>query len=85
MSELFTPLNADHSQRLKFARKDVRVIDGTIGMRLLGPVAIIEIKGTRYLVTGERCGLGRCNCDASIRELEPGERVTLKRDFDDFW
>lgn len=66
MSEVFTPWNADQSERLSFPRNEVTVLDGDLNVRALGYLATVSIREQMYKVYGISCGLEGCNCDAYI-------------------
>lgn len=70
MPEVFTPLNATRTERLRFDMKDVKVLDDKFwGWRKTGYKATVEIKGKTYKVYGASCGLPNCKCDAFIKEV----------------
>lgn len=71
IKSIFTPLNGKNGKRLKFDRKDIKVLHGSLYVRKLGLKAIILIGNiTPYVVYGINCGLERCNCDAYIKEIK---------------
>ena len=70
MSDVFTPMNEQRTERLKFDAKDVKVLSGQLFQRGLGYHATIEIKGKVYKVFGKSCGAPHCQCDAYIKEVK---------------
>lgn len=69
MSEVFTPRDKETNRRLRFDRKDVRIISGELGRRGLGLKAVVEIKGQQYKVYGASCSAPHCQCDAIINKI----------------
>jgi len=70
MSDVFTPMNEQRTERLRFNAEDVKVLDGSLEQRGLGYHATVEINGKRYKVYGKSCNLPHCQCDAYIKEVE---------------
>ncbi|NHW45935.1 hypothetical protein HAV21_03360 [Paenarthrobacter sp. MSM-2-10-13] len=66
---VFTPLNADRTERLSFPKSEVVLLGGDLDTRGSGKKAIVAINGTTYEVYGIDCGLSGCVCDAYIKEV----------------
>ena len=70
MKLVFTPLNWERTERLRFNRADVEVLSGNLSQRGRGLKATIKIHGKTYKVYGLSCGLPNCQCDARIKEVK---------------
>ena len=70
MSEVFTPLNSDRTERLRIAREKITLISGNLYVRGPGKKAVISVDGKMFQVVGISCGLPHCACDALIREVD---------------
>jgi hypothetical protein len=65
---IFTPMNADGSERLKLnPESDIEILDGELYRTGPGVHATILLDGERFNVEGRVCTAGRqCFCDAQL-------------------
>lgn len=66
MTDLFTPLNAERTQRLTFPIEQVLLEWGSLHYRMVGAKAGVSIDGKRYTVIGTDCDLEGCTCDSYL-------------------
>jgi len=65
---VFTPLD-ENNVRLEFDDSEVDFLKVDMNRRILGYRGIIKIKGKKFDVYGQSCGLPGCGCDAMIKEV----------------
>lgn len=70
MQKVFTPLNADETERLSFKDSEVTYHKGYERGRGLGLKGLVTINGQDYEVYGLNCSLPNCACDAKIVPVE---------------
>ncbi len=73
---MFTPMNPDQTERLKFDDDEVTILSGSLDRRGPGVKAIVMVRGERYKVVSRSCGLPRCMCDAYLRPFPLSTRIT---------